>query len=416
MGYGHFVRGDRAAAGQAYREAIALSQASKDIFTGILATIGLGNLREAEIQLPAAAETYRRILHWVGDPPQQIIHELHLGLARVLREWNNLEAAEEHGRQGLHLARQYEQGIDRSVICELFLAELKLTQGDLAGAATLLAQAGQSVRQLVFAHRFSDVAAVKIRLLLRQGQVAEAAHLAEAHTLPLSLARVRLAQGDPAAALAVFAPLRHQAEARGWPDVRLRVLVLEALAQPALGAQGEALQCLGHALAAAEPWGFIRTFVDEGAPMAQLLSAAAAREISPAYASKLQAIIAAEARAAASHPLAPVDEAMVEPLSERELEVLRLIARGISNQEIGQRLFLALDTIKGHNRRLFDKLHVQRRTEAVARARELGLLWARSLARSSAHRIKLARVKPGWARAIGTDTAPARQQTTTRAG
>jgi LuxR family maltose regulon positive regulatory protein len=105
-----------------------------------------------------------------------------------------------------------------------------------------------------------------------------------------------------------------------------------------------------------------------------LLSEAAARGIQPDYTKTLLAAFEAERRktqeASPGSPIQP----LVEPLSPRELEVLRLVAQGLSNDEIGKRLFLALDTVKGHNRRIYDKLQVQRRTEAVARARELGLL------------------------------------------
>ena len=109
--------------------------------------------------------------------------------------------------------------------------------------------------------------------------------------------------------------------------------------------------------------------------MAHLLSEAAARGRMPDYIGKLLAAFEAEQQQAAKTPrLAPPAQPLIEPLSHRELEVLQLIAQGLSNQEISERLFLALDTVKGHNRKIFDKLQVQRRTEAVARARELGLL------------------------------------------
>jgi LuxR family maltose regulon positive regulatory protein len=134
---------------------------------------------------------------------------------------------------------------------------------------------------------------------------------------------------------------------------------------------------LGDALALAQPGGFIRIFVDEGAPMVQLLSEAAAQGILSDYIGKLLAAFDAEKRKIEDKPdlsPAPPGQTLYEPLSQRELEILQLIAQGLSNRDIGERLFLALDTVKGHNRLIFDKLRVQRRTEAVARARELGLL------------------------------------------
>src|SRR5947208_12459503 len=118
LGVAHMFQGDRAAARRAYTEAIALSQAAGDIFTIILATIGLGNVQEADNQLYLAAETYRRVLQMAGDQPLQVMCEAHLGLARVLYKWNDLESAEQHGRQSLQLARQYERVIDRFVLSE----------------------------------------------------------------------------------------------------------------------------------------------------------------------------------------------------------------------------------------------------------------------------------------------------------
>ena len=375
LGCAYLFQGDRAAARRPLTEAIALSQAAGDIFTIILATIGLGLVQEAENQLYQAAETYRRVLQLAGDQPLQIIYEAHLGLARVLYEWNDLDAAEQHGRQSLHLARQYDRVIDRFVLCEVFLARLQLARGDVAGAATLLAATAQSARQQNFVHRMPEVAAAQVLALLRQGNLAAAAHLAQTYDLPLSQARVHLAQGDPSAALRVLEPWRKQVEARGWHDERLKVMVLQALALQAQGDKDEAVQLLLDALALAEPGGFLRLFVDEGLPMAHLLSAAAAHGRMPDYIGKLLAALEAEAQQSAdtSSALSPA-QPLLEPLSQRELEVLHLIAQGFSNQEISERLFLALDTVKGHNRKIFGKLQVERRTEAVARARELGLL------------------------------------------
>ena len=110
--------------------------------------------------------------------------------------------------------------------------------------------------------------------------------------------------------------------------------------------------------------------------MAQLLSKASAHGMMPDYVAKLLAVFEAEDEEQKSDANShlPAAQPLIEPLSQRELEILQMVAQGLSNQEIGERLFLALDTVKGHNRRIYDKLHVQRRTEAVARARQLGLL------------------------------------------
>ena len=374
LGFASFLQGDRAAARQAYTEAIALSQTADNFILYIGATIGLGTIQEADNQLPLADETYRRVLHLSGDLPQPPAIEAHLGLARICYEWNDLAAAEQHGQQCVYLARQQEN-TDKWVAGEVVLARLKLAQGDVAGAAALLAEASRSARQHNLVYRLPEVAAVQVLILLRQGSLSVAAHLAQTYDLPLSQARVHLAQGDPSSALAVLSAWREQVEARRWEDERLKALVLEALALDAQGKKDMAIHLLLDALILAEPGRFIRLFVDEGRPMAHLLSQAEVSSMMPDYTGKLLAIFGAKGLKSENTSYSPpVAQPLIEPLSRRELEVLHLVAQGLSNQEISERLVLALETVKGHNKKIFGKLHVQRRTEAVARARELGLL------------------------------------------
>jgi LuxR family transcriptional regulator, maltose regulon positive regulatory protein len=381
LGYAYQLQGDRAAARRALTEAISISQASGNIFTTILATIGLGNVQETENQLSLAAETYRRVLQMAGDQPLQIINEAHLGLARVLYEWNDLDAAQQHMEQSIQLVQQIEN-TDRFVASEVFLARLKIAQGDVTGAAAILTKADQVVRQYNFVHQIPEIAAAQVLTLLHQGNLAAAAHMAEAHKIPISQARVHLAQGDASTALAVLKPLRQEAEAKGWEDERLKVMVLQAVALRASGEKEKAVQLLDNALVLAKPGGFIRTFVDEVSPMAQLLSEAAARGSNPDYLGKLLAVFEAEGQKREDkyhlpHTLPEElgdDEPLSEPLSQRELEVLQLIAQGLSNGEISERLVLSLNTVKGHNQKIFSKLQVQSRTEAIVRARELDLL------------------------------------------
>jgi len=267
------------------------------------------------------------------------------------------------------------ESVDTFASYEVLLARLKLAQGDVSSAAAVLDEAEAFVRRHRFVFRMPDVAAAQVLLLLHQGHLAAAAHVAQTHDLPISQARVHLAQGDTSAALAVLEQLLQQAEAKGWADEWLKVMVLQAVALQAHGEKDKAVQLLCDALALAEPGGFIRLFVDEGPPMAQLLSEAEAIGMLPDYTGKLLAVLEADAQQRAhASSLPPPAQPLIEPLSPRELEVLHLMAQGLSNQEICERLFLALSTVKGHNRNIFGKLQVQRRTEAVARARELGLL------------------------------------------
>ncbi len=387
MGYACVLQGDRIQARQALLESISLSKQSGAVFTLILSSIGLGNVQEADNQLHQAAETYQHVLRLAGEHPQQIIHEAHLGLARIHYEWNDLDAAERHAHQSIRLARQYDvQVIDRFILCEVFLARLKLAQGDLEGCEEILEQVERSANQPSFTHRLPEIAAERVRLLLQKRSLPAAEKLANLYQLPLSQARVCLAQGNFALARALLESYLQQVEAKGWHAERLKGLVLLALAYHASNEKDGAMQVLGQALALAEQGGFIRIFVDEGLPMKQCLADAAVLGIMPDYLAKLRSAFGAEQRkienqSHRSHlssliePEAqPAFSLLVEPLSQRELEILRLIAQGLSNREISERLFLALITIKVHNQKIFGKLQARNRTEAVARARDLGLL------------------------------------------
>ena len=374
LGYAYQLQGDRAAASQAYTEVISIGKSFGDSIYTIAATINLGQLQEADNQLSLATRTYRRVLQLAGDPPQPIACEAYLGLARITYQWNDLDTAQQHGQQCLQLTRQMES-VDTFASSEVFLARLKLAQGDVSGAAAVLDEAEAFVRRHSFVFRMPEVAAAQVLILLHQGNLAAAAHLAQTHDLPISQARVHLAQRDPSTALARLLPWRRQVEAKGWADERLKVMVLQAVALHMNGEKDKAVHLLCDALALAAPRGFIRLFVDEGPPMAQLLSEAEASGMLPDYTGKLLAVLEAEAQKRENtSSLPPPAQPLIEPLSPRELEVLHLMAQGLSNQEMCERLFLALSTVKGHNRTIFGKLQVQRRTEAVARARALGLL------------------------------------------
>jgi LuxR family maltose regulon positive regulatory protein len=372
LGLGFFLSGNRRAAREAQLESIALSQTVGATFTTILATSELGRIQEGDNQLTLAAETYQQVLRLASEQPLQIIYEAHLGLARIYYEWNELATAEQHTQRALYFARQYDPSIDRFVHCEVFLARLKQAQGAHAEAEIILAQAWQTTQQRAFVHRIPEVVAAQVWLLLRQGNVTAAAQLIQNHELPLSRARVSLAEGDATAALTLLEPLGRHAEAQGWADEQLKIMILKIRALQLLGENEAALQLLRTALTIGEASGFIRSFVDEGQPFAELVAQIVARGGLPEYTKRLLAAFAAK-QPGDTTPTSRV-QPLIEPLSERELAILRLIADGLSNEAIGKKLFLALNTVKGHNQRIFAKLGVQRRTEAVARARELGLL------------------------------------------
>jgi LuxR family maltose regulon positive regulatory protein len=157
----------------------------------------------------------------------------------------------------------------------------------------------------------------------------------------------------------------------------IEIMVVQALAHEAQGDITRGLEALGRALALAEPEGYVRLFLDEGPPMALLLAEAHAAGLMLDYTGQLLAAFPGDVptlKGAPERTPSSTAQSLLESLSPRELEVLRLIAEGHSNREIGDQLYLALSTVKGHNRVIFGKLGVQRRTEAVARARELGLI------------------------------------------
>jgi LuxR family maltose regulon positive regulatory protein len=374
LGFAYFLQGDRTTARQSYMEAIRLGQECGNIFTTSLATSDMGYIQEIENQLHQAAKTYQDALQLFGDRSPPHAWQTFLGLARISYEWNDLDAAELHGQQSLQLARQYEGTIDRFVMPEVFLARLKLVRGDVDGATAMLVQTEQSARQKNFILRIPEIAAVQVLVLLRQGNLAAAADLAKQYEVPLSQARVFLAQGETAAALALLEPLRQQMDEKGWQDEQLKVMVLQAVAHHAHGKTDNAVQLLGKALALAEPGGFIRIFVDEGEPMRLLIEKHAHNRAHPlsGYAEKLLATFA-QPMAVQKSTVNPKKSDMIEPLSERELEVLKLLRTELSGPEIAGQLIISPNTFRTHTKNIFNKLGVNSRRAAVRRAEELDL-------------------------------------------
>ena len=164
-------------------------------------------------------------------------------------------------------------------------------------------------------------------------------------------------------------------EVHGWVDWMIDTLIVQALAFEALGREAEALRALERALALAEPERYTRIFLDEGLPMQRLLYQAVEHGIQSEYAGRL--LVAFEVAPAGKVPEPPSTVRpvpVVEPLTPREIEILSLLAEGLSNREIAQRLFISLSTVKRHNATIFGKLAVNSRTQAIARGRDLGLL------------------------------------------
>ena len=175
MGVAYHLQGDRAAAGRAYAEALSICQMSGNNFHLALVSNSLGQIQEDENQFYLAAESYQRVLTLFGDYPLPNASESYLGLARIFYEWNDLDAAQQYGQKALKLAQQYDRMIDRFIFSEVFLARLKLSRGNVDGAAAMLAETEQSMRQQNFMDRLPEVAAAQVLVLLRQGDLAKAA-------------------------------------------------------------------------------------------------------------------------------------------------------------------------------------------------------------------------------------------------
>lgn len=370
LGYAYQLQGDRRAAAQAYAEAITNSQAIGHTIITISSIVGMGSIQESDNQLELASASYHRAIELAGEPPYPIACEAHLGLARIHYEWNELEVAENHVQQSMSLAKHLEP-TDRPIACELVLARILIARRDLQGAAALLTKADYIARQHKFEQQFPEITRMQVHVMLHQGRLEAAAERARTLNLPLLQAKVYSATGDHPAALAVLEAYGREVEAKGWEDERLRVMIAKTAALFDSGARSHALGLLDKALTLAEPARSIRSFLDEGDSMAKLLSEASGQGRMTPYISALLAAFESEcAVPKATQTVRP----LIEPLTPRELTVLRLIAKGLSNQEISEQLFLALSTVKGYNQHIFGKLQVQRRTEAIARARELGLL------------------------------------------
>ena len=274
------------------------------------------------------------------------------------------------------------------------MARIKEAQGDLDGALDLLDEAE---RQYVEGPDpdVRPVAALKTRVWVAQGRLTEALGWTRERGLSahddlsylrefehITLARVLLARYKSDReeryiheAMGLLEHLLKAAEAGGRMGSVIEILVLQALAHEAQGDSSTALVPLERALSLAEPEGYVRIFVDEGLPMARLLYEALSQGVESDYIRRLLAAFpAAESEQTASSPMRGSKSELVEPLSERELEVLQLIAEGLTNQEVATRLYLSLHTVKVHARNIFTKLAVKNRAQAVARGRALGIL------------------------------------------
>ena len=381
LGTGYEVSGETAAASQSFAEAADLCRQAGNPVMALIALCNLGRMQELQGQLHLTQGTYREALRFAaeqGEPPLPVTGLAYVGLGVLHLEWNNLSEAERHLQEGLRLGRRL--GIvEIQVVGHTVLAQVYQAQGEAPKALEAMAEAEQLEGEYrVSAGTAARMAASRARIWLAQGDLAAAARWARESGLgvdselpyprefeQITLAWLLLARGEPVQAARLLESLLCAAEAQGRLGSAIEISALLALARQAQGETEAALAALGRSLSLAEPEGYVRTFVDKGRPLAGLLRRLAASTAASGYAGDLLAAIGTPV---------PAAQPLVEPLSERELDVLRGIAAGLSNREIAAELVITVGTTKWHINNIFGKLQVSRRTEAVARARELGLL------------------------------------------
>ena len=378
-------------------EMLAERRAAREFFAGFLpmrVCYDLGDVQRAQGNLDAALATYRQALEVAGESQATLAGPAHVGLAQVLYERNELDAALDHATRGVRLCREltFTQALATGLAV---VARIRRAQGDAAGAVEAMTDAGQAGLSPQVATLFNPVPSQRAQLLLAQGDLRAAAQWTTAAGLSpndepnyshepayLVLARVLLAQSDPGPALPLLQRLLDAAVSQGRAGSVIEIQALRGLALAAGGDHPSALGALADAFTLAAPHGYVRVFADEGAPMHALLTRlAATRRGQQDSADHIDARHLAVLLRACGQPGGPparlrtgAAPGLAEPLTGRELEVLRLLATGRSNQRIAHDLVVALDTVKKHVTHILGKLGATNRTEAVARARQCGLI------------------------------------------
>jgi LuxR family maltose regulon positive regulatory protein len=371
LGVAQMFRGDRAQASAAFAEVIGAGLSSGNVMFSAVAATALAGIQATEYQLHAAAATYRAAIQMVGDPGQVLGFEALLGLAKIVYDWNALDEAEALAQRCSALVvqanSQSEPGAD------LLRARLLSARGAHREADALLARTQGLSHTGPLTDRLREAAELRVLLLLHCGDIDAAAGLAQAHQLPGGLARTLLVQGQGVPALQAIEDHRRTLQSEARTQEALKATVLQVIVHQAMGRVDLALPLLRACVVQAQPQGSIRLFVDEGMPMHTLLSQLRQEAGIASYVAQLLNAFGPPATPAQAVAASPTHLPLGD-FSARELEVLRLIQAGHSNQHIGERLFLSLSTVKWHNQNIFAKLDVQRRTEAVARALQLKLL------------------------------------------
>ncbi len=381
-----------AAADEAYAEAAEIDRTARHTYGRLAGMVMHARVRAEQGRLREADVEFRRALRLLTEggfelsPAAGVVH---IGMGAIRYERDDLDEAEPALERGVKLAERTGD-VSTLVWAYVTLSRNKRARGDEGGALEMARQAERVARDSGADLQIAIALAWMTRLRLARGDLTEAVALEQERVANaqnaadaarvvdrLTSARLLHAQGRHREALGLLEELGETAEAAGRTGDLIEILALQALALWAGHEKERAVSTLARALALAQPEGYLRTFVDEGAPMAELLSEVLeglqrGRLIPPIPAHYLRKLLAALERDEAGARLPA--QRLPEPLSGRELEVLQLVAAGKSNGRIASELFVSVGTIKTHLNNIYRKLNARSRTQAVARARELDLI------------------------------------------
>ncbi len=391
LGDAHDLNGDLVETNQARLIAMKESKATGNIYLILTAGLKLALAQRVQGRLQQAIDICRQQLNLVNENglSQAAMTGLLFAIwGEVLAELNDLDRAIQYTQKGTKLA---ENGNNMAGLgwCYVCLVRVLFSTGDMVGAEGIIQKWGEIAQKSDVPPWLTDqLAAWQARIWLTQGKLTATAQWAYEYGLntekilpfvheskQMVFARLLIAQGHLDEATGLLMRLLKVAEEGGRTMREIEILTLQALAHQTHSDIAQAMAALKRALFLAEPGGFVRVFVDEGLPMVHLLYKALSQGIAPDYVRQLLAAYpVVEPEQTGSSKMHPSQPELIEPLSERELEVLQLIAKGRTNQEIATRLYLSLHTVKVHARNIYGKLGVKNRTQAVARGKVLGIL------------------------------------------
>jgi LuxR family maltose regulon positive regulatory protein len=408
LGYEYFLQGDYANARPILHETIQAGTATGAVINTVAASCLMARLLAVQGLLHESYDTYQMAAQSIPEAGGQHLGAralVEIGIADLLCEWNDLEAALHHMKQGLALMPMWDKADDWA-LAYVTLARIHLAQANRTDAIEAIERASQFIHTRgVFSEARKAVEVAQVKLWLAQSDLQAASRWAasqeerlasddpfgfENELAQITQARILIARYKPDEAMRLLSHLEETARSTGRMGRVIEILLLEALALRAMGDSEQALVALTECLTLAEPEGYVRLFLDEGQPMQTLLAqwlAHAGPGPLHDYATRLLSHFDAEPH---SFPAAqekgsptgdlvepevrPALDILFEPLSPRELEVLHLIGLGMTNKEIARQLVVAPGTVKAHTSSIYRKLDVANRTEAVARARQLGIL------------------------------------------